>query len=207
MQNNNIHDTSSTELITCGVDEAGRGPLAGSVYAAAVILNPNNLIKGLADSKKLSEKKRETLYLEIKQKALAWSVAYSTCKEIDELNILQATLLAMKRAIDKLNIKPQLALIDGNKAPIVDIESKTIIKGDSLIAEISAASILAKVSRDQELIKLGNLYPQYGFEQHKGYGTKRHLEAINTYGPIENIHRFSFAPVNNTLHRLPKDKR
>ena len=197
---NNVIDNNSYPLLTCGVDEAGRGPLAGSVYAGAVILDPTNPIEGLMDSKKLNEKTRERLYIEITQKALAWSIAYSTASEIDEINILQATLLAMKRAIETLKPIPEMVLIDGNKAPKLDISYQTIVKGDSLIQAISAASILAKVTRDRELIKLDTIYPQYGFAQHKGYGTKLHLEAIQRYGVLVDIHRFSFSPVaQNTI--------
>ena len=196
----NVIDNNSYPLLTCGVDEAGRGPLAGSVYAGAVILDPTNPIEGLMDSKKLNEKTRERLYIEITQKALAWSIAYSTASEIDEINILQATLLAMKRAIETLKPIPEMVLIDGNKAPKLDISYQTIVKGDSLIQAISAASILAKVTRDRELIKLDTIYPQYGFAQHKGYGTKLHLEAIQRYGVLVDIHRFSFSPVaQNTI--------
>ena len=195
MKNTIMNNNQLLPLLTCGVDEAGRGPLAGSVYVAAVILDPNRPIKGLADSKKLNEKIRKHLYTEIIQNSLAWSIAYSTCQEIDDLNILQATLLAMKRAIEMLNPIPQMALIDGNKAPFIDIPCQTIIKGDSIIPAISAASILAKVTRDEELIKLDKQYPQYGFAKHKGYGTKLHLEAIQKHGILPNIHRYSFAPV------------
>lgn len=182
--------------LVCGVDESGRGPLAGRVYAAAVILNPEVPIVGLADSKKLSEKKRNILYTEILSKALSYKIAFAEVHEIDSLNILQASLLAMQRAINGLTIKPNLALIDGNKAPILDIEVQTIVKGDSLVAEISAASILAKVSRDREMIILDKQYPHYGFAKHKGYGTAIHLAAIQKYGVLD-IHRRSFAPCKN----------
>ena len=186
-------------LMTCGVDEAGRGPWAGNVFAAAVILDPNKPIVGLDDSKKLNERTRERLYSEIIEKSLAWSVAHATVNEIDEINILQATLLAMKRAINTLQPNATMALIDGNKAPNLDIPCRTIIKGDSLIQSISAASILAKVSRDRELIQLDALYPQYGFAKHKGYGTKIHREAIEHHGVLANIHRSSFAPIKKLV--------
>lgn len=177
--------------IVCGVDEAGRGPLAGPVFAAAVILPQGLVIEGIDDSKKLSEKKREALYCEIKSLALAFNVAFATEKEIDEVNILNATFLAMKRAVDGLILQPNLVLIDGNRAPDIGLPTKTIIKGDSLSVSIAAASILAKVERDRLMKKLSEKYPSYGFEKHKGYGTKLHVEAIKKYGPAE-IHRKSF---------------
>ncbi|MCX8514265.1 MAG: hypothetical protein RL017_860 [Pseudomonadota bacterium] len=187
----------------CGVDEAGRGPLAGSVYAAAVILDSNNPIAGLKDSKKLSSSKRDSLFIEIKQKALAYAIAYATVEEIDRLNILQATLLAMKRSIQALAVQPQLVLIDGIHAPKIEITTQTIIKGDAKIAAISAASILAKVARDLNMLEMDQKYPQYGFKQHKGYGTKSHIAAINEYG-ILPIHRKSFAPIRDaaTINQL-----
>jgi ribonuclease HII len=184
--------------LICGVDEAGRGPLAGSVYAAAVILDPNQPIHGLADSKKLSEKKRDILSVEIKQKALAWGIAYCTCQEIDEINILQASLLAMVRAIEALqaqfNITPHLVQVDGNKAPKISLPCEAIVKGDSKVQAISAASILAKVARDAELYELDKQYPQYGFAKHKGYPSPAHLLALQEYG-ICPQHRLSYAPV------------
>jgi len=183
-------------MLICGVDEAGRGPLAGKVVAAAVILDPARPIHGLNDSKKLSEKKRDSLYQEILEKSLAYAIAEASVLEIDTLNILQASLLAMQRAIIQLNPQANKALIDGNKIPHqLLIPAEAIIGGDGLIAEISAASILAKVSRDQQLYALDQLYPEYGFAKHKGYGTKLHLEALAKYGPIDGIHRISFAPV------------
>ena len=183
-------------MLICGVDEAGRGPLAGKVVAAAVILDPARPILGLNDSKKLSETKRDWLYQEILEKSLAYAIAESSVLEIDTLNILQASLLAMQRAISQLNPQADKALIDGNKIPKrLLIPAEAIIGGDGLIAEISAASILAKVSRDQQLYELDQLYPEYGFAKHKGYGTKLHLEALAKYGPIDGIHRISFAPV------------
>lgn len=181
-------------MLECGVDEAGRGPLAGNVYAAAVILDPNKPIVGLADSKKLTEKKREFLYDEIVNKALSYYVAFANVQEIDSLNILNATMLAMERAINGLAIKPKLALIDGNKAPKVVIQCKTIIKGDATVPCISAASILAKVTRDREMLDMDQLYPEYGFIKHKGYGTALHLQTLKQFGACA-IHRKSFAPV------------
>ena len=177
--------------IICGVDEAGRGPLAGPVYAAAVILPSDCVIEGLNDSKKLTEKKREALFDEIKEKALAYGIASADEKEIDEINILNATFLAMKRAIDLLSVRPDLALIDGNQKPHTDIEEVTVIKGDAKCADIAAASILAKVSRDRYMLEMAEKYPEYHFEQHKGYGTKLHYAALREYGPCE-IHRPSF---------------
>ena len=177
--------------IICGVDEAGRGPLAGPVFAAAVILPPDLTIDGIDDSKKLSEKKRVVLFEEIKKSAIAYNIAFSTEKEIDEINILNATLLAMKRAVAGLSLQPDIALIDGNKSPNLSMTTQTIIKGDSLSASIAAASILAKVARDNLMKSLSKKYPQYAFEKHKGYGTKLHIESIKKYGPCE-IHRKSF---------------
>ncbi|MCE2705459.1 MAG: ribonuclease HII [Proteobacteria bacterium] len=183
----------------CGVDEAGRGPLAGDVYAAAVILDVNKPIFGLADSKKLSEKKRQELYNIIIRDAKAYAISFATVQEIDKLNILQATLLAMKRAVEALNTIPSLVLIDGNKAPQLSIETKTIVKGDSLIQEISAASILAKVTRDKEMLKLDKIYPEYSFAKHKGYGTAVHIAAIEKYGVLP-IHRKTFAPMPSYIN-------
>jgi ribonuclease HII len=185
-------------MLVCGVDEAGRGPLAGSVYAAAVILDVNNPIDGLADSKKLSEKKRNLLSAEIKAKALAWGIASCTCQEIDEINILQASLLAMRRAIEAMQaqfgITPDLVQVDGNKCPKISLPCEAIVKGDSKVQAISAASILAKVARDAELYELDKQYPQYGFAQHKGYPAPKHLLALQAYG-ICPQHRLSYAPV------------
>lgn len=176
----------------CGVDEAGRGPLAGPVCAAAVILPKGLNIEGLNDSKKLTEKKREALYGEITSKALSYSICYGTLKEIEEYNILQATFLAMNRAIESLSIKPDFALIDGNRVPKnIKIPCETVIKGDSKSASIAAASILAKVTRDRLMYEYDKKYPQYEFGKHKGYGTKAHYEAISKYGVCE-IHRLSF---------------
>lgn len=177
--------------IICGVDEAGRGPLAGPVYAAAVILPSDCVIEGLNDSKKLTEKKREALFDEIKEKALAYGIASADEKEIDEINILNATFLAMKRAIDSLSVKPDLALIDGNQKPHTDIEEVTVIKGDAKSMSIAAASVLAKVSRDRFMLEMAEKYPQYEFARHKGYGTKLHYEKIAQYG-VCDIHRRTF---------------
>ena len=180
-----------------GVDEAGRGPLAGEVYAAAVILNPDDPIDGLRDSKKLSPKRRSDLCIQIKQRSLAWSISFASVEEIDKLNILNATLLAMERAIAGLDILPELALVDGNKAPsLKGIEVFTIIKGDQKEPCISAASIIAKVARDERLMALDKRYPEWGFRSHKGYGTKAHVEAIKIYG-ITPFHRKSFQPVKS----------
>lgn len=177
--------------IVCGVDEAGRGPLAGPVCAAAVILPKGHIIEGVNDSKKLTEKRREALFDVIKEEALAYSIATASAKEIDEINILQATFLAMKRAVDGLDIKPDFALIDGNKEPNLDIPMQTVVKGDARSASIAAASILAKVTRDRYMLEIANDYPQYYFEKHKGYGTKLHYEMLDAYGPSD-IHRQSF---------------
>jgi ribonuclease HII len=180
-----------------GVDEAGRGPLAGEVYAAAVILNPDDPIDGLRDSKKLSPKRRSDLCIQIKQRSLAWSISFASVEEIDKLNILNATLLAMERAIASLDILPEIALVDGNKAPsLKGIEVFTIIKGDQKEPCISAASIIAKVARDERLMVLDHIYPKWGFKRHKGYGTKIHIEAIKKYG-ITPLHRKSFEPIKS----------
>ena len=177
--------------IICGIDEAGRGPLAGDVYAAAVVLPEGVVIDGLDDSKKLSEKKREALFDEIVSKAEAYCIAAATAAEIDEINILNAAMLAMKRAFDGLGVKPELALVDGNKAPALGIPVKTVVKGDSLSASIAAASILAKVARDRYMLQMAEKYPEYQFQKHKGYGTKLHYEMIEKYG-ISPIHRRTF---------------
>jgi ribonuclease HII len=183
--------------ITAGVDEAGRGPLAGEVYAAAVILNPDDSIDGLRDSKKLSPKRRSDLSIQIKRRSLAWSISFASVEEIDELNILNATLLAMKRAVEGLSVSPEIALVDGNRAPsLKEIEVFTIIKGDQKEACISAASIIAKVARDERLIALDHMYPNWGFKRHKGYGTKIHIEAIRRYG-VTPLHRKSFEPIKS----------
>ena len=177
--------------VICGVDEAGRGPLAGDVYTAAVVLNDSVLINYLNDSKKISEKRRELLYDEIIEKADAYCVATASVQEIDELNILQATMLAMKRAVEGLGIKPNMALIDGNRLPELDCESRYVIHGDAVSASIAAASILAKVSRDRYMRELDEKYPQYCFSQHKGYGTKLHYEKLAEFG-ISEVHRRTF---------------
>lgn len=177
--------------IICGVDEAGRGPLAGPVCAAAVILPKYLEIPGLTDSKKLSDKRRRELFPEIQRQALAYGIGFASEKEIDEINILQATFLAMERALAQLSIPPELALIDGNREKDFGLPVKTVIKGDSLSANIAAASILAKVSRDDLMLEMAREYPQYGFEVHKGYGTKAHYDAFRMYGPCP-IHRQTF---------------
>ena len=177
--------------LLCGVDEAGRGPLAGPVCAAAVILPRDIDIPGLNDSKKLSEKQRELLYDIIIRESLSYGIAFSTVEEIEQLNILQATFLAMNRAISQLSLKPELALIDGNRNTGIDMPSQCVVKGDSKCADIAAASILAKVTRDRYMYELAQEYPQYHFEKHKGYGTKLHYEAIREYGPSP-VHRMSF---------------
>ena len=182
----------------CGVDEAGRGPLAGAVFAAAVILDANKPIAGLADSKKLSEKKRDVLALLIKEHALAWCVASASAEEIDEINILQASLLAMKRAVEGLSVVPKQVLVDGLYCPKVNIPSQAIVQGDSKVAEISAASILAKTARDAEMLALHAIYPQDGFDKHKGYPVPLHLAALVLHG-ISPIHRRSYAPVKKYL--------
>jgi ribonuclease HII len=190
--------TVEDDTHAAGVDEAGRGPLAGDVYAAAVILNADYNIEGLADSKTLSEKKRVLLAEQIKSHALSWSIAVATVEEIDRLNILQATLLAMKRAVEGLSVQPVLAWVDGNQSPRLSCRVQTIVKGDSLIPAISAASILAKTARDEDLQRIHLLYPQYAFDQHKGYGTALHMARLKQYGPSP-VHRRSFAPVRACL--------
>jgi len=177
-----------------GVDEVGRGPLVGDVVTAAVILDPAHPIAGLTDSKKLSEKKREALFEQIVEHALSFSIGRASPKEIDELNILHATMLAMTRAVDGLHIKADFVRVDGNRCPKWLYKSEAIVKGDLLHSEISAASILAKVTRDREMLALHESYPEYGFAGHKGYPTKQHMDALKQYGPISE-HRFSFKPV------------
>ncbi|CBJ79747.1 RNAse HII [Xenorhabdus bovienii str. Jollieti] len=184
--------------LIAGVDEVGRGPLVGAVVTAAVILDPAKPITGLMDSKKLTEKRREALYLEIKEKALCWSLGRAEPEEIDQLNILHATMLAMQRAVEGLAITPDYVLIDGNRCPALPMSALAVIKGDSLVAEISAASILAKVTRDREMAELGKQFPDYGFAQHKGYPTALHLEKLALLGATEH-HRKSFAPVKRAL--------
>ncbi|BBU94969.1 MULTISPECIES: ribonuclease HII [Providencia] len=184
--------------LIAGVDEVGRGPLVGAVVTAAVILDPNNPIIGLADSKKLTEKKREKLFDEIQEKALCWCIGRAEPEEIDNINILHATMLAMQRAVAGLSIIPEYVLIDGNRCPELPMPSQAVIKGDSLVQEISAASILAKVIRDREMVELDKAFPEYGFAKHKGYPTAYHLEKLAQYGATE-FHRKSFAPVRRAL--------
>lgn len=194
--------STHTNWLICGVDEAGRGPLAGAVFAAAVILDRERPIAGLADSKKLSKKKREYLADQIRERSLAWSIAKAEADEIDSINILQASLLAMRRAVEKLALVPSEALIDGLHCPKLAIPCRAIVRGDSSVAEISAASILAKTARDAEMLHLHLEYPQYGFDRHKGYPTALHLEALRRHGASE-IHRRSFAPVKLAIaHKL-----
>ena len=185
-------------MLICGVDEAGRGPLAGAVFAAAVILDPLQPIHGLADSKKLSEKKRDALAIQIRSHALAWCIAQASVEEIDRLNILQASLLAMKRAVEGLSLIPTQVLVDGLHCPNVVIPAQAIVKGDSKVAEISAASILAKTARDAEMLEMHAIYPCYGFNRHKGYPVPEHLAALQAQG-ISPIHRRSYAPVKRFL--------
>jgi len=183
-----------------GVDEVGRGPLIGDVVAAAVILDPDHPIEGLADSKALSEKKRERLYHEIKDKALAWCIASASPAEIDELNILHASMLAMQRAVEGLSLAPDYALVDGNRCPSLSCPAEPVIKGDAKVAEISAASILAKVERDRQMLELHEQHPEYGFDSHKGYPTRQHFEALERLGVLPQ-HRRSFRPVRERLER------
>ncbi len=187
-------DFTLVEELVAGVDEVGRGPLCGAVVTAAVILDPTRPILGLNDSKKLTEAKRELLFDEIKEKALAWCIARAEVEEIDELNILHATMLAMQRAVEGLSVTPRLALIDGNRCPKLNVPSAPVIQGDAQVPAIAAASILAKVSRDREMQALDLIYPGYGMATHKGYPTPVHLEALQRLGPTP-IHRRSFAPV------------
>lgn len=185
-------------LLVCGVDEAGRGPLAGAVYAAAVILDPERPITGLADSKTLSEKKRDSLAIEIKQYALSWAIASSSVEEIDRINILQASLLAMKRAVEGLHLMPQQVLVDGLHCPKITVPVQAIVKGDSKVQAIAAASILAKTARDEDLYRLHELYPQYDFAKHKGYPTADHLSRLKQHG-VSPVHRRSYGPVKKLL--------
>lgn len=190
-------DFSAGQLVA-GVDEVGRGPLIGNVVAAAVILDPAKPIQGLADSKKLSAKRREQLYVEIKEKALAWCVASASPQEIDEINILHASMLAMKRAVEGLPVAAEFVYVDGNRCPDLTCPSEAVVKGDSKIPEISAASILAKVDRDNEMALLDKEFPQYGFAKHKGYPTAAHFEALAEHGPLPQ-HRRSFKPVRELI--------
>ena len=188
--------------LLCGVDEAGRGPLCGPVVAAAVILDPARPIAGLADSKKLSEKRRNALAIEIREKALAWCIAEASVAEIDRLNILHATMLAMQRAVAGLSVVPGRVQVDGNRCPRLDVPCEAVVKGDSLVAEISAASILAKTARDALLVELDRRYPQYGLAGHKGYPTAAHLAALKAHGACE-IYRTSFGPVRAIIANPP----
>ena len=186
--------------LIAGVDEAGRGPLAGPVVAAAVLLDERTPIRGLADSKQLSPRRREQLYDEIRGNALCCSIAQASVEEIDRLNILQATMLAMQRAVQGLRLKPTKVLVDGNRLPSLDVRAEAVVSGDALVPAISAASILAKVTRDRLLDELHAMHPAYGFDRHKGYGTAQHLLALQTLGPLE-AHRRSFAPVARAVQR------
>ncbi|GMG87518.1 ribonuclease HII [Biformimicrobium ophioploci] len=187
--------------LLAGVDEAGRGPLAGDVVAAAVILDPANPIEGLGDSKKLSEKKREQLFDVIRERALAYAIARASVQEIDELNILHASMLAMKRAVEALSPQPEYVLVDGNRLPRWHYTGEAVVKGDGRVATIGAASILAKVTRDREMLALHERFPQYGFDKHKGYPTKTHMAAVEQYG-VTDQHRRSFGPVARQLGLL-----
>ncbi|UOD49361.1 ribonuclease HII [Orrella daihaiensis] len=185
-------------ILVAGVDEAGRGPLAGDVYASAVILDPGRVIEGLTDSKKLTERRRDQLAMTIRERAMAWAIGSASVEEIDQMNILQATMLAMQRAVSGLGQVPDEVLIDGNRTPKLDVPTRAIVKGDLTEPAISAASILAKTARDAALLELHEQYPLYGFDQHKGYGTALHLERLRQYGPCP-AHRRSFAPVRECL--------
>jgi ribonuclease HII len=191
--------------LVCGVDEAGRGPLAGPVYAAAVILDPTRPIAGLADSKKLSAHTRERLALEIRERAMTFGIAWASVEEIDRINILQATLLAMSRAVEALAVQPELALIDGNRCPRLAIPARAIIRGDATEAAISAASILAKTARDAEMLRIHAAFPQYALDRHKGYDTAAHRAALQLHGPAA-FHRRSFAPVRALLPLWTADR-
>ena len=187
----------------CGVDESGRGPLAGPVFAACVMLHPARPIEGLADSKTLSEQERDRLTLIIKEYSLAWAIGFASVKEIDRMNILQASLLAMKRAVKALSLVPARVLVDGNQSPRLSCPVTAIVRGDSLIPEISAASIIAKTARDAEMVALHRRFPYYGFDRHKGYSTERHLEALRVHG-VSVVHRRSFAPVRELMGEAVK---
>ena len=189
-----------TGQLLAGVDEVGRGPLAGPVVAAAVILDPDKPIIGLADSKKLSEKKREFLFTEIIEKAIAWSITRASVEEIDELNILHASMLAMRRAVEHLSPAPEYVLVDGNRCPEMAFPCEAVVKGDARVEAIAAASILAKVSRDREMVELDSVYPGYGLAKHKGYPTKAHLEAIDLLG-VNSLYRKTFGPVARILEQ------
>jgi ribonuclease HII len=187
-----------TDRLTAGVDEAGRGPLAGPVVAAAVILDDLNPVRGLNDSKKLTAKRREALFDEIRARALCFAIAEASVQEIDQINILQATMLAMKRAVEALRLPPKLVLVDGNRLPTLSIRAEAIVQGDALVPAISAASILAKVHRDRLCNAMHQQYPLYGFDQHKGYGTAQHLAALHAHGPAD-CHRMTFVPVARSV--------
>ena len=193
-------DSTRKQAIIAGVDEVGRGPLVGDVVTAAVILNPEDPIEGLADSKKLSEKRRMQLFEQIQERALCWCIGRATPSEIDEINILHATMLAMRRAVESLSLQPTFVLVDGNRLPDWNYAAEAVIKGDSLHAEISAASILAKVTRDREMYELHQQFPQYGFDKHKGYPTKAHFSAIEQFGVLD-CYRKSFKPVQSILNK------
>ncbi|GMQ83860.1 MAG: ribonuclease HII [Gammaproteobacteria bacterium] len=193
-----VFDFQSLAECLAGVDEVGRGPLAGPVVAAAVILDPERPIEGLRDSKKLTERRREVLAQQIRERALAWSLGRAEVHEIDEINILQASLLAMQRAVAGLALSPELVLVDGNRCPQLDYPSQAVVRGDALVPAISAASIIAKVSRDHEMTELDSSYPGYGLAKHKGYPSKAHLEALQTLG-VTPVHRRSYAPVRRLL--------
>lgn len=193
-----LFDVAWQGEVICGVDEAGRGPLAGPVYAAAVILDESKPLDGLRDSKKLTEAKRDALAELIKEQALAWSIAFCTEQEIDDINILQASMLAMRRAVEGLKVLPTLALIDGNRCPVMPIRAEAIVKGDDKVLAISAASILAKTARDAVCREMHVQYPQYAFDQHKGYPTALHLARLREYG-VSPVHRKSYGPVKSLL--------
>ncbi|MEQ1529956.1 MAG: ribonuclease HII [Methylococcales bacterium] len=198
-------DANAENSCIAGVDEAGRGPWFGPVVAAAVILNPLKPIAGLADSKKLSEKQRDSLFDKIQNQSLCWAIAQASVEEIDRLNILQATLLAMQRAVHSLTIQAQLVLIDGNQIPALSLPAQAIIKGDSKVAAISAASILAKVARDRQMLEYHQQYPDFSFHKHKGYGTKQHLLELQRFGVLPE-HRKSFAPIRKMLMTSPESR-
>lgn len=194
--------SSAPVCLVCGVDEAGRGPLAGPVYAACVILDPARPIRGLADSKQLAPERREVLALRIRERALAFAVASASVDEIDMLNILQATMLAMRRAVEALTLSPAEVVVDGNRCPPLAFPTRAVVRGDATVRVISAASILAKTARDAYMVELHALRPEYGFHQHKGYGTPEHLEALRRFGACE-YHRRTFAPVREVLVQIP----
>jgi len=189
-------------LLLCGVDEAGRGPLAGPVFAAGVVLDPGRPIRGLADSKQLTPQRREELSVRIRERALAFAVASASVEEIDQINILQATLLAMQRAVNALSLVPGEVLVDGNHCPGLTVPARAVVRGDETVKAISAASILAKTARDALMVELHAVHPQYGFDRHKGYSTPEHLEALKRHGACE-LHRRSFAPVRELLLQVP----